>query len=524
MRRSWGFERLAALGAGILCIVAAGVAAATPYDYLSVGDPLEFELRTLDTLDPRPLNDRILLPHLNTRPLQLVDLMGTGAPPQDLSPVYRISVARIERAFARDAADWYTPHPDYRSTPRAYQRTEDDQRFEFSTGISGAARAETHGSRFLNGSGWESRVALGLDHWLAYSRFVVGRFDSARTFADPIVPNNDLVALTDETYIAYTGERQRWGMLFGQNRWHWGPGEEGSLVLSRSAPATVGLLMRAHLDMLRLDLTSLSATLEQAQGEQLAAHRIEWQPREPLRIGVTEAARYRSTGWQPLYLVGAIPYVLVQRLYLQKEPDSLRAHRNNILTAFDASWRVANGTRLYGEVLIDDLHARSGKNANKYAFQLGYDAAGSLGDTRLTWGGEYTRVTRYVYTSFFGRSYVVQGQPLGFPVAPDSRRLRVHAAWDLSPDWQLNALVIRSDKGENTLDEPFIRGVSDVNSATFEGVLETTRELEVGVRWWPASGVNVEVTGGYRWVEQAAHVRNATDRTPVGALALRLMR
>ena len=92
--------------------------------------------------------------------------------------------------------------------------------------------------------------------------------------------------------------------------------------------------MRAHLDMLRLDLTSLSATLEQAQGEQLAAHRIEWQPREPLRIGVTEAARYRSTGWQPLYLVGAIPYVLVQRLYLQKEPDSLRAHRNNILTAF----------------------------------------------------------------------------------------------------------------------------------------------------------------------------------------------
>src|SRR2546426_3203414 len=39
--------------------------------------------------------------------------------------------------------------------------------------------------------------------------------------------------------------------------------------------------------------------------------------------------------------------------------------------------------------------------------------------------------------------------------------------------------------------------------STFEGVLETTRELEVGVRWWPASGVNVEVTGGYRWVERS---------------------
>jgi len=505
-------------------LVAADVAHATPYDYLSVGDPLELELRTLDTLDPRPLNGRLLLPHANTRPFQLLELMGTGAPPADLGPEYRISVARIEREFGRDAGECYTPHPDYRSTPRLYQRSEDDQRFEISTGLAGGGQADQHGSRFLDGSGWESRVAIGLDHWLAYTRFVVGRFDSARAFSDPIIPNNDLVALTDETYIAYTGERQRWAMQFGQSRWHWGPGEEGSLVLSRSAPAIVGLLMRAHLDALRLDLVSLSATLEQAAGEQLAAHRIEWQPLEPLRIGVTESARYRSSGWQPLYLLSAIPYVLVQRLDLQKEPDSLRAHRNNILTAFDASWRIASGTRVYGEILIDDLHARSGKIANKYAFQLGYDGVGPVGITRLTWGGEYTRVTRYVYTSFFGRSYVVQGRPLGFPVAPDSRRLRVRAAWDLSPDWQLNALVTHSDKGENSLDEPFIRGQSGVNSSQFEGRLETTRELEVGVRWWPASGVNLQLSGGYRWVDQPAHVEGAKDRTPVGAIALRLRR
>src|SRR5438552_12053204 len=135
---------LLAAGAGVVSLVGAGASLATPYDYLSVGDPLELELRTLDTLDPAPLNGRILIPHANTRPFQLLELMGTGAPPTDLGPAYRISLARIEREFGRDAAEWYTPHPDYRSTPRLYQRSEDDQRFEISTGLAGGGPADQH--------------------------------------------------------------------------------------------------------------------------------------------------------------------------------------------------------------------------------------------------------------------------------------------------------------------------------------------------------------------------------------------
>lgn len=516
--------RALALVFTLLACLMCCTARATPYDYLSVGDPLEIEVRILDLLDSRPLNGRIVLPHVNTRPYQLIDLMGTGAPPSDLGPSYRISSVRLERAFGRDAASWFTPHPEHRSTRRLYQRSEDDQHFEISSGLAGRAQIDKHGSRFLTGSGLESRVSIGLDHWLAYTRFVVGRFDSARAFSDPIVPNSDLIVLTEETYLAYTGDQQRWAMQFGQNRWHWGPGEEGSLVLSRSAPSMTGLSMRAHMDALKLDMISLSATLEQAGKEQLAAHRIEWQPHPRLRVAVTEAARYEWPGWQPLYLLGAIPYVLVQRLHLQNEPDSLVAHRNNILTAFDASWRIANGTRIYGEVLIDDLHARSGKNANKYAFQLGYDGVGDFGNGRLTWGGEYTRVTRFVYTSFFGRDYVTQGQPLGFPVSPDARRIRLRAAWDPSPDWQFNIRVTRSDKGENDLDEPFIPRSPRVNSAAFEGNLETTREIELGMRWWPASGVDVQISGGYRWINQPEHIAGRKTHTPAIAMLVRLMR
>ena len=130
--------------------------------------------------------------------------------------------------------------------------------------------------------------------------------------------------------------------------------------------------------------------------------------------------------------------------------------RNNVLTAMDATWRMADGLRSYGEILIDDLHARSGKNPNKFAFQFGAEGAWPLGPGRFLWGGEFTRVTRYVYTSFFGRDHALGGQSLGFPTGPDARRLRLRGAWDVNPDWGISVIGTRTNKGENDIDEPFL--------------------------------------------------------------------
>ena len=109
-------------------------------------------------------------------------------------------------------------------------------------------------------------------------------------------------------------------------------------------------------------------------------------------------------------------------------------------------------------------------------------------------------------------------------MAPDVRRLRLRAAWDPNPDWQVGLVATHSDKGENTLDEPFQPGSPRVNSSIFEGIAETTRDAELGVRWWPASGVNVAISGGYRWVDNADHVPLAKRRTALGSLELKLSR
>ena len=82
----------------------------------------------------------------------------------------------------------------------------------------------------------------------------------------------------------------------------------------------------------------------------------------------------------------------------------------------------------------------------------------------------------------------------------------------------------RTDRGENTLDQPFVPGSPKVEASTFQGVVERTREFDAGVRWWPAGGVDLALSAGYRWVDDAAHVPGARDRSARAAFEVRLTR
>lgn len=500
-------------------------ALASPLEFIPVGDPIESELRLLEVLGPAGPGERVLRPHLGLRPLQRFELQGRAIPPDSPDAARAISFARLERALGRDAAPWFAPHPRWRSTPRSFEAAApEDQRFELSAAAEGSVLADTGEVRFASGSGLRTRLGVQVDQWLLFTNLMAGRVDRARSFADPIVANTDLVVHTEETYLAYTGGEGRWGVQFGRGRWHWGPGEEASLLLSKTSAPITGLSYQVHLTAFHLDFSALSATLRQSAGEQLAAHRLEWQPRDALRLGLTETARYQASSWQPLYAIGAIPYVLVQRLLVQDEPDSSGVLRNNIMLGLDAAWRIASGTRVYGELLLDDLSARTAENPDKYGWQLGWEGVGMIGASRLSWGGEYTRLSRYVYTSFFGCDYEAQGGPLGFPLGPDSRRIALRSALDLGADWQLLARASRSDQGENGLGQPFVPGSPRVATGTFEGVVEQTRDLEAGLRWWPASGVDLRALAGYRWVENEAHEAGRQTAHPRFALEARLSR
>lgn len=520
-----GVRGLRHWGTALLLALWALPAASTPVDYMPLGSPPYAELRILDCYHSDSLRGRFRLPHLNTLPIQPIELQGLGPPVTSPSPVIGISLARLERAMGRDRVPLFAPHPVYQSTPRIYNGVADDQVLQISAGFSGAGLSRENAPPIIvSGSGLVGRISMGIERLAAYSEYVVGRIENARAFSDPIIPDNDLIVLPDDTYLSFTEELGRWSARFGRGRWHLGPGQEGSLVLSQTSPTLTGLAFRANLRPLRADLIAISATLKQAAGEQLAAHRFEWQPMDWMRVGVSEAARYHGTGWKPLYLVGAIPYVIVQRLERQYEVDSLRSVRNNVLTAADLTLRLFPGFRGYGEILIDDIHARSGKLPNKIGYQFGWDGAFALGSGRILHGAELTRLTRYVYTSFFGRDYVVDDRSIGYPYGPDLRRVMLRAGWDPNVDWNFTVRATHTDKGENDLDEPFLPNSPRVDAFQFEGVVENLRDVEGSVTWGPASGVELGITVGKSWTRNAGHVAGARTGNTWAGLQVTLMR
>jgi hypothetical protein len=510
-----------------VALLVAVPAFAAPAQYLTVGDPIEDELRLLDLFPRASLNGRMRLPHLGTRPLQLFEIQGTGAEIVGARPEVALSVARLERFLGRDPSASFSASPLHTATPRAFQRSRaDGELIEASVGLEGTllSRKEDAGSAVVSGSGIHARLGVGFDRWLAYSHQVMGRFRDGQTFADPIVANTDILVLTEETYLSCTAPSGRWGVSYGRGRWHWGPGQEGSLILSRTSAPITALALRGSLESFRLNGMVLNATLRHAAGEQLSAHRFEWEPLDGLRIGGTEAVRYRASSWQWLYAAGVLPYAVASRLFTQDEPDSGGTLRNNIITGIDVAWRVAPGARVYGELVVDDLHSETSANPDKIAWQLGWEGTGMVRGQRLSWGGEVTRVWRYVYTSFFGRVHEAQGRTLGFPTGPDSRRARVRVLWDPSPDWQGMARVTQTDQGENSLDEPYFPGTPRPDASTFEGIVERSREVELGVRWWPATGIDLAVRGAWRTFDHRGHVPGATADEWTAAVEVHLVR
>jgi hypothetical protein len=102
--------------------------------------------------------------------------------------------------------------------------------------------------------------------------------------------------------------------------------------------------------------------------------------------------------------------------------------------------------------------------------------------------------------------------------------VRVRVAWDPSVDWQVFGTVAQTHQGENDLDEPFVPGSPRIEPGTFEGIVERSREIELGVRWWPASGVDLAVLGGWRRLDDAGHVAGVAEDEVRGGVAVRLTR
>ena len=294
-------------------------------------------------------------------------------------------------------------------------------------------------------------------------------------------------------------------VVFGRDWLRWGPGRTGTLGLGDAAPALNHLLLKKRTD--KFDFTTFVAALDFGDEEMLAGHRLEFRAAPNVTVGVAEQVRFRSLQQAPLYLLSFYPYSLVEKVvHVDSRVDTSRVdedRRNNVMWTVDVDWLPARRTRLYGELLIDDLSFSRDEKPTQIGYQLGLMRTGLAGMDFLTLEAEFTKIHGYTYSQArrsagadtLELDFVRRGYSLGHPIGPDSEAYFFAARYDASASckWELTVEVRRS--GELDLGDGWIYGDPVPGTFSLSGVVETKTRvmLEHTFRpgWWHGSWLTV---------------------------------
>ena len=158
-------------------------------------------------------------------------------------------------------------------------------------------------------------------------------------------------------------------------------------------------------------------------------------------IGLSETVLHgRSSGPEWHYLNPFIPYYWEQ--YNNWRDD-------NIYMGADFVWWPFEGTRTYGELMIDDFQIDFVSEPHQYGFDLGVSKLGLADFKRLRADLQYTHIRNYVYGQ--ARPYNIftnEGVIIGSSLGPDSDRFRYSTGYAASPDITVTAGGAFTRKGE----------------------------------------------------------------------------
>ena len=356
-----------------------------------------------------------------------------------------------------------------------------------------------------------------------FEELYVADIKNGRLFGDPVSPGTDVIIFQDRVYGAM--HTRYADFVLGRDRLAWGPGVTGTLLLSETArPFTQLRFSRTFFDGL-FHAVIVNGVLNQAEQRYVAYHRLDWRPHARFRLGLAEGSRYNSSGLQPLYLIGIIPYPVVTRLLLRdndnRETDP--SVRDNVMWSLDGTWRAHPRLSLYGELLIDDLGIQDDDHPTRIGYQAGAYAVGDLLEGELRARCEWTRVWNYVYSTFYHHDFEHEGVALGYPLGPDSRHVQLRADWARHRDWSLIGTAARIDRGEGVLGDAWLPNdpaFAGAQAGEFEGVVERQWLLTAGCRYAPAFRLDALVEIGPAWVKSANHIRGNDRRGLTGRLSL----
>jgi hypothetical protein len=513
----WFLLRLvAAVFAAALVTAASGAAArGYPPEMLPPGDPVWDDLWRLEVAGALPAGITGMRPVPRGEVASWIAAAlreGKGDP---------ITLARLRRSFARELSRAGAAIDERETVPFIDLVGGDETELRLGPAVSFQARGGDGRARLGDSTRVGVRGAfLASDRLALQGEIFVGRIENGREIGDPLINHTDVLYFSEDAGLTARSGVLRLRLARSRHHWGGGPPEGGSLLLDARAQPINHFQWDIDLPA-GIRFESWSGTLNAFEERGIAGHRLEVPLGRDLRISVAEGVRFRGGMGNPLYLLGALPYTLVQRLDEQDTRDvALRkTQRNNVLADAEIMWRPRPGSALYGEFLVDDLPAASAHNPARGGIRLGVTMTPLIAGGPVEIDLEGTKIGRYVYAVAYDDScecnWIHQGIAIGSPDGPDQESVRLTIGRGFGRDHRIQAAILYANRGAGRLGESWngTTGTTGTREAfRVSSPVERERRLALAWRWDPRDNVHVEsgVAGSF--------VRDPGNR-PVGLSA-----
>lgn len=218
----------------------------------------------------------------------------------------------------------------------------------------------------------------------------------------------------------------------GRDYMKWGPGYQGSLMLTDNSPAFDMFKYSGTIDlnksgesMAKINFTKFFSLLDTLDGQNryFSGQRLEYKPFDALTLGLSETVIVSEGSsilfYNPLPFIP--PYYVTWWIASMFSPQEV-----NCNVSVDMELNFHPGIKLYGELMADDFIFTPKTNPfpNRTGFLAGAYFADPIGNGNTDFRIEYTHINNYVY---FPRQswqdYLYQGEYIGHPLGPDADQL-----------------------------------------------------------------------------------------------------
>lgn len=290
-------------------------------------------------------------------------------------------------------------------------------------------------------------------------------------------------------------------LIGGVASFKWGPGRNGSLMLSGAAdPMPVA---GYRLEEERADYIRFAGLMERDGNRVLIGHRLNYQPTPWLRVGISETAVLSGDPSALFYFpFPGLPMYALQHVAYQH--DSRRGNDANVSIGADLVLEFG-GTEVYGELLIDDAQGTLSSRDHVPDFigvLGGLEVQRAMGEWIVTGNAEYTRINNYVYSHRVpDNCYTYHEVGLGHPLGPDADAVVLTVRAE-APGVVGEFKASYERHGEGHIGSPW-RSEFGKDYVFLSGVVEKIARLELAVER--------RITGGV-WVTAGAGLVRAENR------------